>query len=242
MNKLPTHCLRAFVLLGCLATACWAQTPPAAAPVPNATAKAQRILLVGDSLMKGLTLPLENELAKHPGVVTRSCAEIGTGFARLDLFNWHQKISELTKEFSPNIAVLWIGGNDVQPLKTTKGIFVPGSPEWAGEYAKRVGLAMDLLIAGGVQRIYWMEVPDMRDEQVQTHAEVIRGIQAKEAKQRPEVTWLPARNLLSQTPGKYTQYLITDSGPMEVRGEDGIHLTARGYKYLAAKLAPSILP
>ena len=242
MNKIQTRCLGAFVMLGCLATACWAQTPPATAPAPSTPAKAQRVLLIGDSLMKGFAPLLEAELSKQPNTVTRSCVEIGTGVTRLDLFNWHQKISELTKEFTPNIAVVWMGGNDIQPLKTTRGVFAPGSPEWASEYAKRVGLAMDLLIAGGVQRVYWMELPDMRDEKLQTQAEVIRDIQSKEAKQRPEVLWQPVRNLIGQTPGKYTQYITTDNGLMNVRTEDGIHLTPRGYKYLAAKITPLTLP
>ena len=225
---------------GLLAPA-WAQSAPAATPAAKPDAKASRIFILGDSLMKGLTFALQGELNKQPGVSTRSCAEIGTGLARLDLFNWHQKISEYTKEFHPDTAVVWMGGNDSQPLKTMRGVLQPGTPEWSAEYGRRVGMAMDLLIGGGVQRIFWLELPDVRDDKLQGDVAVVRAIQAKEVKLRGEVTLLPVRQMLSMTPGKYTQFLIDGGVPVDVRAEDGAHLNAKGAKYVAAKVTPLIL-
>lgn len=221
---------------GLLASA-WGQAAPAAAPAD----KASKIFILGDSLMKGLAFSLQSELNKHPGVTTRTCAEIGTGLARLDLFNWHQKISENTKEFLPDTAIVWMGGNDSQPLKTMRGVLQPGTPEWSAEYGRRVGMAMDLLIGGGVKRVYWMELPDMRDDKLQADVATVRDIQAKEAKVRKEVTVLPVRPMLSPTPGKYTQFLIENGIPVAVRAEDGAHLNLAGAKYIAAKVTPLVL-
>jgi len=229
------------LMVGCLILAARAQSP-AAAPAPAPAAKAQRILILGDSLMKGLSLPLESELAKQPGITTHSCAEIGTGLARLDLYNWHQEIAEQLKAFKPDTAVVWMGGNDNQPLKTAGGVIQPGTPEWSTEYARRVGLAMDTLIGGGVQRIYWMELPDMRDDKFQAEIAIMRDIQEKEAKPRSQVSLVAVRTLLSPTPGKYRKYVFSENGmPLDIRADDGIHLNRAGYKYLATKIAPTLV-
>ena len=228
------------VLAGGFSMTVVAQSAPAAAPKAGA-AKQQRILIIGDSLMKGLSPSLESELAKQPNVVTRACAAIGTGLARLDLYDWHAKLSEQAKDFKPDTAIVWIGGNDIQPLKKGDTVIVPGTPEWAAEYGQRVGLAMDILLGGGVKRIYWMELPDMRDSTQQANATTIRAIQEKEAKLRTEVTWMPVRTILSPTPGKYSDYVFVEGLPQDVRASDGLHLNVKGAKFLSAKLAPDIV-
>ena len=136
--------------------------PPEKAVSPSPSG-GHKVLILGDSIMKSLSFSLEREFAKCAGVSATSYSAIGTGLARLDLFNWHKQISALTTERKPDSAVIMMGANDDQPMKTTSGIVNVGTPEWEKEYGRRVAQAMDLLVGGGVEHVYWIQLPDMRE-------------------------------------------------------------------------------
>lgn len=211
----------------------------------DGTAQAEsgrRILLVGDSIMKAIARSLEREMADKEGVVVYSSVSISSGLARLDLFDWHTQIKTLVEEFKPDTVVIMMGANDNQPMKTLRNIVRFGTPEWAAEYGERVGKAMDLMIAGGVQRIFWLELPDMRDGRLQADVQVVNQIVAEQVRVRPAACYLEIRPWLSRTPGKFSPYIIQASGmPLEIRARDGIHLNRTGADFLAAKLVPLLL-
>ena len=248
MNSVPTQHWRwalAGLLTWSLATVAGAQstaTVATAATATNASLKAQRILLVGDSLMKSIALALEGELHKHPGVVTRVCADTWTGLSRLDVYDWPEQIAAHCKQFKPDHALVWLGAADNQPARTLSGPLKPGTPEWATEYARRVGVVMDLLIGSGVRRVFWMDLPDMRDDQAQAAIDHVRTIQRQEAKHRPEVTVVYIRKLLSRTPGKFCPYIVREGGvTMDIRADDGVNLNLNGVKLVVVNVAPLLL-
>jgi hypothetical protein len=208
---------------------------------------ARRVLIVGDSIMNLLARSMERALAGVPEIEATSFTSLGSGLARLDLFDWHGKIESLLREHRPDILVVMMGANDGQPMRTDAGVAAPDTPEWETEYARRVARVFDLAEAGGVKRVLWLELPDMREAKVQAHAERVNAIFRAEAARRPGVArFIETRPVLSREPGQFSLYILQRDGmPLEVRSRDGIHLNRQGADRLAeviVRLLKSDLP
>ncbi|MCF7838393.1 MAG: DUF459 domain-containing protein [Candidatus Marinimicrobia bacterium] len=204
----------------------------------------QRILILGDSMMRIPVSALENEFTKHTGVEVRPFTALGTGLARLDVLDWMDRIERLVASFQPDAAVMFIGANDRQPMRVKEGVVIrPEQDGWEEEYARRVGQAMDLLGAAGAVRVFWLELPDMKDGHLHENANLINAIFEREAGKRPFVTLFRTRPILTRKPGVFTLYVINERGlPLSVRDRDGVHLSRGGAELLASALAESLWP
>lgn len=205
----------------------------------GATAHAgpKRVLIIGDSMMRIPAHSLERALSRVEGVETRSYTSLGSGLARLDVFDWMGKIDELTADFKPDITLVWFGTNDRQAIRTGDTVLQPTDPAWDDEYGRRVGQAMDKLLAKEGARVIWLELPDMREPKVAEDVTVINRIVKGEADKRKNVEFFPTRALLSRQPGTYSPYVIGPNGmPLQVRDADGVHLNRAGADRLADAL------
>lgn len=195
------------------------------------------VLLLGDSMMKAIAPTLEQKFTAA-GCDVKTSAAIGTGLARLDLYDWMAKAAELSKV---DIAVVMMGANDNQPMRTAGGIVKHGTPEWQKEYTERVANFVAALQKNGIKQVVWVELPAMRDDKL--NADVL-GINtaAKAAINQSNQAWFETRALFSKTPdGAYTAYIIQASGmPLHVRAEDGVHINRKGADLLADKLVPAV--
>ncbi len=200
-------------------------------------ASPQRMLIVGDSMMRVTAHATELQLSRREGVESRSFTRLGSGLARLDVFDWMEQLDALVAEFDPEVTLVWFGANDRQNMRTDAGIIRPSAPEWELEYARRVGTAMDKLTAVEGARVVWLELPDMREGRLQQDVELINRIVRQEADRRDRVAFYPARALLSRRPGAFTMHIAGPTGmPLRVRDNDGVHLSRAGADYLAESL------
>lgn len=192
-------------------------------------------LIMGDSVMKTVSVSLERDLAQSTEFRPVAFTSIGSGLCRLDLLDWHAKIKTLAETETPAAAVILIGSNDNQPMQTEKGLLQHGSAEWQAEYARRVAKCMDIMIEGGIKNIIWVSMPDMREPDRQEHVLIINNIFSKEAASRPAVVILDTQKIFSREPGKFTTYVVGPDGmPLYVRAQDGIHFNREGANRLAA--------
>ena len=202
----------------------------------------QRVLIMGDSMMRLLSHSLERELAKHPGVTTTTFTSLGSGLARLDAFDWLGKMRSAMDEVKPDTVIVALGTNDKQALQADGSAVVqPGDPAWNTEYTRRVGAAMDILVRGGARQVFWMELPDMRVDRNQADAMEINAVFRQEAGMRPAIHIFETKSVLSRKPGTYSPYLIGRDGlPLAVRDADGVHLSRAGADLTAGKLTAAI--
>lgn len=218
-----------------------APCPAFCAQTDGDAARETRVLLMGDSIMIQLARAIERELAGKPGYEVTSAPSLGTGLARLDLFDWHRRIEEMTGDGITDILVMMIGTNDKQPMRTdAKTILQPHDAAWSVEYARRVARSMDIMIENAVKHIIWIELPDMREKRLQQDALEINSIIEREADARPGVIFLPSKHLLSRAPGTYSHYVLQDDGmPLRVRS-DGVHLNRAGADLLGSYIVSHI--
>ena len=195
------------------------------------------VLLLGDSMMKAIAPTLEQKFAAA-GCEAKTSAAIGTGLARLDLYDWVAKVPELGKA---NVAVVMMGANDNQPMRTAGGIVKHGTPEWQTEYTARVVNFLSALQKSGVKAVVWVELPAMREEKLNADVQGINAA-AKAGVSQCGQTWYETRLMFSKTPDcAYSAYVIQGSGmPLHIRAEDGIHINRKGADMLADKLVPAV--
>ncbi|MDR0993575.1 MAG: DUF459 domain-containing protein [Verrucomicrobiota bacterium] len=218
------------LVFGLAVPASFAELPGARSPV----------LLIGDSMMKLPGLAMERELSKLPDVQATTFSGIGTGLARLDAFDWLEKMRDMCAEYHPNVVVVALGANDRQPMQSASGtILQTGTPEWDAEYARRVGEAMDILLDGGCRQVIWLLLPPMRDAVANTFAEKVNATILAEAEKRPAV--LPydfSPLVVNRRTGAYTERIMDPktAASVKIRDNDGIHLAPDGARLLSTKL------
>lgn len=227
----------ALVLMGGMARA---QVAPAA---PDAAAPAP-VLMVGDSMMKLLSIAFEKEFRKRE-IPAASFASLGSGLVRLDAFDWFGKVTELMAAHKPGTVIVTLGANDNQTLLSDAGTTVArGSPAWSEAYSARLARMMDLFAAQGARRVIWILLPDMQQPAHDRYAQLFNQLLAGVARERPFVTLYDPRPILRRrTKEAYTATLVGSLGQIiQVRATDGIHLSREGAALLADAVIKTYWP
>ncbi len=200
-------------------------------------ASAQRILLLGDSMIAGgLGLFLERRL-REKGYETQRKGKSSTGLARPDFFNWTKEAGAQLKAFpNPDATVVMFGGNDVQGLKMGKGDqWIRWHEDgWREEYARRVTAFADLLAPSG-QHLFWIGMPVMRPEKFHLRVQRVNTIFRAEMAIRPGGHFVDIWRLLADDKGGYAHRIVVEpeGKPVRVRAGDGIHLSIAGAHHIA---------
>jgi len=198
------------------------------------------VLVMGDSMMKSVAREFKKECSKR-GLSSESFTSIGSGLARLDLLDWHSNAKELVEEHKPSIVLVMMGANDNQTMQGAGATVAFGMPGWEIEYGRRCGKLMDILLDGGVSKVFWFGLPCMREKKLNVDANAINRIIKQQAAARPKVSYVSTYKMFSKK-GKYSSYIIQKSGmPLDVRTSDGIHLNRNGAKYLVDRVAEKVL-
>lgn len=113
---------------------------------PFLLAAQKNVLVFGDSLMKLVSRSIEKDMDRDSNMDATSIVSIGSGLARLDLFDWNAKIENAVSKINPSIAVAMIGANDNQPMKTDSGIVRLGTDAWKSEYRKGADMLADVVL------------------------------------------------------------------------------------------------
>ena len=196
------------------------------------------VLMIGDSMMRLLSVAMEKELRAADVQPASSFSSLGSGLARLDAFDWFAKVKALMAERKPATVVVTLGANDRQALKDASGQVVQyGVPEWEAEYSKRIGHVMDEILNGGAKRVIWLLLPDMKVPAHQEYAMFVNTLITKEAQaesRKGKVVLFDMRPLLTRKPGTFAMYVMSPTGlALSVRDSDGVHLTKDGARIVA---------
>ena len=236
MNK--TTLTAAFAALALAGTATAAETLLTPKPPKPDTP----VIMLGDSMMRLLGHEMEKAFKKADVQPALSFSSLGSGLVRPSAFDWTAKITELLATNHPATVFVCLGANDRQAIELPGGGIVryEDAAEWRASYSQIIGGVMDQLINGGVKRIVWMLLPDMREPVNQEHALLVNEVvteQAADEKRKDLVTLYSLGAALARRPGKYSQYLMSPTGQsLTVRDPDGVHLSVDGGKLVAQKV------
>lgn len=220
------------VLAGLVATGAMADEKP---EFPQGSTP---VLMVGDSMMRILGANMEKEFRQAGIQPAVAFSSLGSGLVRPSVFNWFTRLDELLKENQPKTVFVALGTNDKQALETEEGAIIPyGGPAWEAAYRQCLARFMDQLLAADVDLVVWFLLPPMKDPAVQEHAQTVNRIAtelASEDARKEKIFLFDMASCFSRTPGKYSQYMMDQSGAaITVRDPDGIHLAVGGAKAVA---------
>lgn len=186
-----------------------------------------RLWIGGDSLAGSLG-PSLGEMTATTGVVKPVYASrVSSGLMSPAFYDWPRHAEEQMRTYDPEAVVFIIGANDF-PAVSDGPTGPDGRPAWETTYAAKVEEMLAVLKGPG-RDVYWVGVPVMRSESLNSDVreinEVIRSVLAR----HPEVTYVDGYRLFTDTAGDFAPSLPDDAGTqVRVRSGDGIHLTPAG--------------
>lgn len=200
-----------------------------------------RILVAGDSLSGYLGPAISEGLRGFPVDVIQD-QRVGTGLARPDVVDWPAELTAKMDTDTPDVVVLFIGGNDDQDLRVADGwLPLARHDEWKQEYQRRIAQLMDITARPGVS-VYWIGLPAMGKRHLDAQVDTINSLIRTEAAARPhQVTYVSSGDALNDRDGRFTAYLPGDNGDVKIRENDGVHPTMAGMKRIVAEFLPQLI-
>lgn len=185
------------------------------------------VLLVGDSMMQGVA-PYLLKIFKKVNLYGVNLSKHSTGLTHKHYFNWANTISE-SFDKNPHIAivVVLLGANDPWNMKK-----IPFKSElWEETYIQRIDEIITIAKSYGA-RVVWYEVPSVREKSLNDKIMYLNGLYEQVVKDNREY-FLQSNGILTQG-GKYSAFIKDSNGKsVQVRIDDGVHFTPRGYQMMA---------
>lgn len=209
--------------------------PPEEAPVVvEPTSTPGGVLLLGDSMIAGsLGATMERMLAHSSGLPVTRAAQLGTGLARPDVYDWMKVLPVLLQKEQPKFVVVSIGANDATNLREGEEQIDYGEARWKQVYAGRVE-AMMRALAGTDTRVLWLMLPPMRDRRLSLRANSLNALFAQCARRVPRVEVLELDVLIADADKQYATFVQAPDGKLlRYRLDDGVHLAPAGSRVVS---------
>ncbi|MGH6874673.1 MAG: SGNH/GDSL hydrolase family protein, partial [Aestuariivirgaceae bacterium] len=161
-----------------------------------------QIFVFGDSLAAGLFSGMSRMAEGDLRIAIDGRFKDDSGLARPEFYDWAAALPKIHERREIDIAVILIGSNDGQDIRSISGPIPFSTPEWASTYAQRVDSIIGLLKSQGVA-IYWVELPPMGPAPLEAEAEYVATIQRDRA-MREKLRYIETRKTFSDVNGKYT--------------------------------------
>ncbi len=203
-------------------------------PPPVAAQPGGGVLLLGDSMIAGsLGATLERTLARSSGLPVTRAAQLGTGLARPDVYDWMKVVPALLQRDRPRFVVVSLGANDATNLREGDEQLDYGEPRWRQVYAARVE-AMMRALTGENTRVLWLTLPPMRDKRLSTRAAFLNRVFAQTARKVPRVEFLEVDLLIGDPQRQFATFVQAPDGRLlRYRLDDGVHLAPAGSRAVA---------
>lgn len=212
---------------------------PPAKPAIEKSPTATRLAVMGDSLAVDLAKALERFYAEDPNLVVVPMGVGSSGFVRPDFFDWNQTVADEIGKNGFDLAVVIIGINDRQTLKTEGESFKPLTDAWTQIYQSRISGFVSQMRAAN-KPLIWIGLPPMRDGGFSQAMNQISSIH-RLAAFSGGAEFLDIYERFVDEEGKYSSFGPDLSGQrVRMRKDDGIHFSAGGADKLAFYLSQTI--
>ncbi|MDR2452548.1 MAG: DUF459 domain-containing protein [Candidatus Accumulibacter sp.] len=199
--------------------------------------KVDSVLFVGDSLMQGVAPHVHASLYKHYEIRSLNLSRQSTGLAYPDFFDWPKQIKETFHE-APEIKlmIVFLGPNDPWDFPHRKGkpYLKFKSEDWESVYRARIREVIEIARENGA-RVFWLEVPCMREKELDTSMTYLNRLFADEVEKSGEF-FLPTGRILGCDEGQFSSFMNSNGKKKKSRIDDGVHFTIAGQKRIADEI------
>ncbi|GEM_PF-591310 len=184
---------------------------------------------IGSQLARGLAMTYEDT----PQIQVMRLTKDNSGLVRNDYYDWDAKIKELLESSKKiDIAIMMIGSNDRQSIRTAAGTHAPGSPEWEKVYTARIEAIATTFKQKNIPLI-WIGMPVMRLERLS--ADMVKFNQLyKQAVKKHGGVFIDIYEPFLDDRNRFTLYGPNVNGlTVKLRLSDGVHFTKAGSRKVA---------
>ncbi len=135
-----------------------------------------RVLVFGDALAGGMGAGMSRMAETQPDIEVVNRFNELSGLARPEFYDWATNLPKITSAKPYDAAVLMLGTNDRQAIRSGEDRFEFGSPEWQRFYAEQLDRLFDVLKSQGL-RVYLVSLPPMANPAFDADMRVISDIQ-----------------------------------------------------------------
>ena len=220
------------------------QSAPSAAlpppkPVIDKAPDATRLAVFGDSLAIDLSRALERFYAEDPNLVVLGQGVSSSGFVRDDYFDWNQALAGQIAEDSFDIAVVIIGINDRQEIRSNGQTYPALSDGWVAAYQSRLNSFLGQLRSAR-KPVVWLGLPPMSRTEYSGAISQISALH-RMAAFSGNAEFLDIYDRFIGEDGRYSAYGPDVNGQNALmRKDDGIHFSNAGSDKLAFYISQSI--
>lgn len=232
------------VAIGCLvafgdASLAQQQIAPSTAERTAPPSNGYTVFIIGDGLAGGLWGGTTRVGNRYPEFAITGRFKEESGLARPEIYDWASAVPKILERQYMDIAIVLIGTNDGQDIRSDSGRLAFGSPEWVAAYAADVDEVIRVFIDNGVA-VYWVGLPPMRSAK---HEEAVSAI-AKLQRERVLANgakYIDVRPVFSNPDGSYAESGIGINGnQLRLRSLDGIKFIKAGNDKLATVVFDAI--
>ena len=198
-----------------------------------------KVLVLGGPLADGVFAGLQPLLAEETAIDVSKQTDPATGLARQETTDWVKLAETKIATEQVDIAVVVFGVEDRVSIRLPTGKLDLGSDDWQQEYGRRVDRLIKSLRKKGAA-VYWLGLPVMRPTNANADAQMFNGIYRDKTAQNG-VRFVETFDGFVDQNGAFTGYGPDLTGKVrQLRTDDGIYFTGRGYEKLAHYVAQAI--
>lgn len=206
---------------------------------PGSGSSRYKLAILGDSLGVGIGLGMSRSFIRQGRLDVLKKSKESSGLARPDFYNWDKALSRVVRSHKIDIAIVEIGANDGQSIRSAGKLRRFGTPAWRREYIKRIDKFIARLKREHAS-VYWVEIPPMGRPKLNSQVKLINAV-IKGRVQRHDIKYISTWKRFSNRYGQYTAYSRDSKGRrVKTRARDGVHFTMKGYRLLAAHVEKTI--
>lgn len=197
------------------------------------------VFIIGDALAGGLWAGTTRTGGQYPEFAITGRFKEGSGLARPDIYDWANAVPKILERHHVNIAIVFIGTNDGQDIRTDSGRLAFGSEEWAAAYQAQVDEIVRVFKEHGVT-VYWIGLPPMQAARHDDAVSTIAALQ-RERVLATGAKYIDVRPHFAGSDGEFVQNGIGINGNEErLRSLDGIKFIKAGNDKLSLMVFEAI--
>ena len=193
----------------------------------------KHILLLGGSSMYSSFGGLLGQKITSRDTEVERFAKIGTGLARLDVFNWLDKIDTLTTEQETDLVIVQFMGNDCQSLvdENLQIVAKYETPEWKTMYLDRWKKLIDILRTKNIDLII-LGTPNV---QLTRYGRQLKKVNfwVQQLANTEGIPFVSLWEISSNPDGSVLENIIEGRRKKKLHQEDGIHLAYAGAEMIS---------
>jgi hypothetical protein len=204
--------------------------------------RADRVLLVGDSLMNQTAQPLKAMVP--PSTDVRNESVVGSGLLSPWLFDWASHLPRVLDNYDPDVVIFLFTGNyalDTDERYTTddgQRIENRRSEAFARAWQRE---AEELTRAAAeTAEVIWVLPPPMRAGPDQAVVDRLRAGYQEVVEAVPGTVAIDANDVLANRNGRFQLRTQGQGAPERLRARDGVHLAPVGARRLAVWIEEAI--